>query len=152
MGKQEDMLYRLLETFTEEEQRLVDENNFAYIFTKAYRYVQTGPAIYRRQDAFGQPSADLDGEELALVESGCRQVLEGRGLTPERPFTGLDVHGFYCLFRLFHYRLSQQAATFRDDGILDTMQLEHLMSGETVTYYNLVARLPPDPSNFGESD
>jgi hypothetical protein len=109
-----------------------------------------GPEAYRSRDAFGEPSVELDAEDLALIESGCRQMMEGRGLTPEDPLRGLGIHGFYALFRLFHFSLVRQSVIPGEEGMLDRMRMRHMVDGGEVVYYNLVqydlndAGLPED--------
>ena len=142
MKKEIELLDKIMDAMTGEEQELALENRFAYIFTKANRYLKVGPEIYRKDDFFKQPFIKLSQEELALIESGCKQILQGKGLTSENPFTGLHIGGFYRLFELFHFKTeSQQMASMNtkaQKGILDKMYLKHLVDDSKVAYYNLV--------------
>ena len=132
------LLSSVLDSLTEEERNACEDNDFPYLFGKAYAYLKMGPEVYRKQDAFRQPSEELDEEELKAIESGCRQILEGKGISEEKPFTGLDVGGFYRLFELFHYNLSMQSAKITKQGMLDRMEMCHVVKENVVVYYNLV--------------
>ena len=141
MKKQLESLDEVISKFTEEEKNSVDSNRFAYIFSKAWLYNKIGPEKYRKDDAFKQPPSDFDDEDLEIIANGCRQVLEGIGMTKEKPFTGLDVMGFSALFRLFHFknvtRQCEHGFIFNDKrGALDCITFEHLMDGSHVVYYN----------------
>jgi hypothetical protein len=142
MNEEIELLDKIMDAMTSEEQELALDNRFAYIFTKAHRYLKVGPEIYRKDDFFEQPSIKLSKEELALIESGCKQILQGKGLTAENPLTELHIGGFYRLFELFHFKTeSQQMASMNtkaQKGILDKMYLKHLVDGSEVAYYNLV--------------
>ena len=141
MKKQLESLDEVISKFTEEEKNCVDSNRFAYIFSKAWMYSKVGPEKYRKDDAFKQPPSDFDDEDLEIIANGCRQVLEGIGMTKEKPFTGLDVMGFSALFRLFHFknvaRQCEHGFIFNDKrGALDCITFEHVMDGSHVVYYN----------------
>jgi hypothetical protein len=99
-----ETLEKVMLQFSEEEEKLADLNRFAYIFTKAWLYLKLGPTRYSNDDAFNQPSSDTEEEVLQMLDKGCRQVIEGVGLTSENPFTGLNVVGFSALFELFHFK------------------------------------------------
>jgi hypothetical protein len=150
MGNTSDMkaqLNLLLDAMPVEKRMLAMMFEFPYIFNKAYRLLKDGVDVYRSKDAFGEPSDKLSGEEIALIQEGCRQVLEGRGLTKKDPFTGLGIHGFYILFRTFHYTLDHQSLVGRrDNGMLDEMHMRHVMRETEVVYFNLVVHedIPDD--------
>lgn len=145
-----DLMDEVMDAMSEEMEEMAMVNRFPYFFSKAYAYLNMGPEAYRSRDAFGEPSVELDAEDLALIESGCRQMMEGRGLTPEDPLRGLGIHGFYALFRLFHFSLVRQSVIPGEEGMLDRMRMRHMVDGGEVVYYNLVqydlneAGLPED--------
>jgi hypothetical protein len=145
-----DLMDEVMDAMSEEMEEMAMVNRFPYFFSKAYAYLNMGPEAYRSRDAFGEPSVELDAEDLALIESGCRQMMEGRGLTPEDPLRGLGIHGFYALFRLFHFSLVRQSVIPGEEGMLDRMRMRHMVDGGEVVYYNLVQydldeiRLPQD--------
>jgi hypothetical protein len=133
-----DLMDEVMDGMSSELEEMAMVNRFPYFFSKAFTFLHKGPDAYRSEDAFGEPSADLDAEDLTLLESGCRQMMEGRGLTPEDPLRGLGIHGFYTLFRLFHFSLVRQSVIPGEEGMLDRMRMRHVVDGGEVVYYNLV--------------
>lgn len=133
-----DLMDEVMDGMSDDMEEMAMVNRFPYFFSKAYLFLQMGPDAYRSRDALGEPSTNLDAEDLALIESGCRQVMEGKGLTPEDPFRGLGISGFYALFRLFHFALVRQSVTPNKQGMLDRMEMRHVVDGGEVVYYNLV--------------
>jgi len=140
-SSQTALLDKIINQFSEKEKNLVDSNRFVYIFSKAWLYTKLGPEKYRKDDAFNQPPVDLDYEDLEVLANGCRQVLEGVGLTIEKPFTELDVMGFSALFRLFHFKNIQRKCKHGfifngKTGALDCITFQHVIDGSKVVYYN----------------
>ncbi len=140
-SSQTALLDKIIYQFSEKEKNLVDSNRFVYIFSKAWLYTKLGPEKYRKDDAFNQPPVDLDHEDLEVLANGCRQVLEGVGLTIEKPFTELDVMGFSALFRLFHFKNIQRKCKHGfifngKTGALDCITFQHVIDGSKVVYYN----------------
>lgn len=139
MNKLVEKMAELTGKLTPAELDLFEKCRFPYILSKAHIYLKTGPEIYHRQDAFGMPPGDWDQDDLEDVANGCRQVLDGIGFTPEKPFTGLGISGFYRLFDLFHFENTGRESTTTSDGkFLDKMIMQHVMDGSEVVYYNLV--------------
>jgi hypothetical protein len=137
----DEALDKVINQFSEEEEELMFSNRFVYIFTKAWLYVKKGPEKYRKGDAFNEPPVDYNAEELEILLKACKQVLDGVGMSSEKPFTGIDVFGFNALFRLFHFenvkRTTKHQFMLGDKkGILDCITFEHAMDGEQVVYYN----------------
>lgn len=97
------------------------------------------PEIYRKNDALGMPDPELSKEELELLKTGCRQIQEGKGKSPDNPLTEIGIHGFYLLIELFHFELkSQSTMKSSEDGFLDKMECGHLVTGDELVLYNLV--------------
>ena len=118
-------------------------NNYAYIYSKAELYIKLGPDKYRNGDALGYPLlewVEQEGKEIyKLLDSGCRQVLEFKGLTPETAFGGLGISGFNKLIRLFHFDLEMQSADpLPGGGFIDRMDIKHTMMDISMTLYNKV--------------
>ncbi len=112
---------------------------FGYIHYKAYSYLARGPEAYRQQDGLGMPPEDASPDTLAILEKGCRLILEWHGIASERPLKGIGINGFYRLIELFHFDLVVQRATPEKDGtILDKMLIKHVVTGEEMTLYNEV--------------
>lgn len=141
MKNQLEALNEVIHNFSEAEEERVDENRFPYIFSKAWSYLKIGPEKYRKNDAFSQPPSDFDDEDLEVLANGCRQVLQGIGLTKENPFSGLDVMGFSALFRMFHFEKSSRKTYYNythnsKRGVLDEITLTHVIDNTQVVYYN----------------
>lgn len=119
--------------------KLIIENSYEYIRYKATRYLTVGPVKYRRGDALGMPEESLSATEMALIEEGCRQVTEYKGLTKDNPFELLGVEGFYELMILFHFTLDNRVTTRGGPDIfLDKMHMVHMVTGKKMILYNLV--------------
>jgi hypothetical protein len=67
-----ELLNDLLNSLPAEEQETIMENHFAYLFSKAYKYLKMGPEIYRKTDFFREPPEDMTKEELEVLQSACR--------------------------------------------------------------------------------
>lgn len=136
-----EIMDRVSESFTDEENDLFIDCRFPYIMTKAHNYLNGGPEVYRSTDALGFPSADWTDKDLELIKSGCEQMMEGIGFTADRPFRGLGVRGFYILFNMFHFDSVERKTKRLGIGkMLDQITFEHVIDGGRVTYYNLVER------------
>jgi hypothetical protein len=141
MKNQLETLNEVISNFTEEEKKIMTENRFPYIFSKAWIYLKMGPVKYRKNDAFNQPPADYNEVDLEILANGCKQVLKGIGLVKENPFSEIDVAGFSTLFRLLHFnkidRKTNHHFIFIDkNGALDEITFEHIVDGSQVVYYN----------------
>lgn len=134
-----------LPNFSKELDEIAEQNQFYYIYAKAEMYLKMGPDAYRKGDFFQMPDIDLPQDLLDLIEIGCKQILEGKGLTKDNPFTGLGISGFYRLFELFHFdRLSRNSYYLEKEengGIIDEITFQHVMNKNEGTYYNLVTPL-----------
>jgi hypothetical protein len=112
-----------------------------YIQEKARLFLKMKPEIYRKNDALGRPEPDLTEEELNLIKLGCRQIIEGKGKTPDNPLVDIGIHGFYLLIDLFHFELSMQMMVKMNvEGVLDRMECEHIVTGEELVLFNLVKK------------
>lgn len=132
---------KLINQFSDAEKIIAEKNRYFYIAEKAFLFLKLGPEKYRKNDAFKQPPLDFDDQDLEILANGCRQVLEGIGLTKEKPFTGLDVQGFYGLFALFHFKNIQRQCKHGfilngSKGALDCITFQHLVDGTKVVYLN----------------
>ncbi len=139
MNKQ---LQEVMDEMTPEYLALAEENQFVYLFSKAYLFLKMGPEAYRNQDFFDQPSEDTDPSVLEAISNGCRQILSGRGFSAEEPLTGLGISGFYALMDLFHFKLGRQSIAGRMEGrrgMLDRMEMCHVMDERPCVLFNFVA-------------
>jgi len=137
MNQMHEILRQLMNSMTTEEKELFQTNRYSYLFDKAYKYLKMGSEIYRKNDMLNQPDKNCSDEELELIKNGCQQVLKGKGLTAENPFSELDVVGFRLLFDLFHFEQIERVSYNLGDGkFVDEIKFQHLMDGSIVTYYN----------------
>ena len=114
---------------------------YGYIRTKACLYLLRGPEYYRQQDYFSMPSEDWSDADIQILECGCKQVQNWMGGSPDRPFTGLGIHGFYKLMQLFHYERQEQALVDGNpDVMLDRIEFTHAVTGDSITLYNAVGK------------
>lgn len=123
--------------------KVYHENHYGYIYTKAELYLKIGKEKYRKGDAMGFPRAEWEqefGSEIYdILEKGCKQILEYKGLTPENPFEGLGITGFNVLLLLFHFKLLKQFLVSNTDvNFLDMLELEHVVTKQKMTLYNRV--------------
>ncbi len=114
---------------------------YGYISEKARIFLKVKPEIYRKQDAFGMPDVDLTEEELDLLKSGCKQIVEGKGQTPDNPLTDIGIHGFTILMELFHFEKCMQSIyKSTNEGFLDKMECVHVVTGQELVLYNFVKK------------
>jgi hypothetical protein len=140
--KQYNNLSELYKTFNDNVKIIADKNRFPYIYTKASIYLKSGAEIYRKNDFYKMPDKSWDDEEMAMITVGCQQIIQGKGLTEDNPFTALGVTGFYKLFTTFHFE-SKSRITKRKklDGktyFIDIIDFEHVVDHSIVTYCNMV--------------
>ncbi len=133
----------LMNSWNSRLQQLALDNQFPYIFFKAFHFLALGPVDYRANDFFGQPPNQFTDLDLAILKKGCQQLLKGRGLSISKPLMGLDVLGFNALFRMFHFTPVGRKTDFQfiykgDIGILDKIKFEHKVSKQAVTFYNFI--------------
>lgn len=134
-----ESLNRIMDSLNEEETEQFMDCRFPNILAKVELYLRIGPEKYRTRDFFGMPDPEWDAEDLKIIEDKCRQVLEGKGFRPEKPFRGLHVMEFSGLFSLFHFEQTGKETSSPETGkFLDKMTMRHFMEGGEVTYYNLV--------------
>ena len=113
---------------------------FRHMRVMAERYLHE-PSTFRQKADLELAPADRTSERLARVEAGFRQILDGRGLSPDSPFRDLGVGSFYALLQALHFRvLRQTAQPVEPCFFLDTMEVRHESLGLGVTLYNLAPR------------
>jgi len=140
MGMFQEMT-QALQSMPPEYRQTAEENGYVYIYTKAYLYLQMGPDVYRKQDPFKLPAVDSDPEDLAAIESGCRQILDGDGFSAERPLKRIGISGFYRLLELFHFSMVRQSIGGKASsgkGFVDKMLMRHVMDERLINLYNEV--------------
>ena len=123
------------------QEQLIAENFYEYIRMKVKIYLSDGFEKYRKADAFSQPSGTMTKDRLIRFISGCTQIIEkNKGLSPETPFEGLEIEGFYDLMALFHFKpIRQKIVKMKaKDYIVDEMECEHIITHIKMTLFNKV--------------
>lgn len=117
---------------------------FAYLLSKAQRYLKVGPETYRAADYFNMPNEDWQAPLLAAVKRGMEQICRYKGYLRDNPFEDLGVDGFRALLSTLHFEMEQQSALKLDDSsFLDEMHMRHRMTGQTIVLFNRIAS--PNP-------
>ncbi len=136
---------KVLQSMSEEDRSYAINNQFAYIYSKAYLFLKMGMDLYFRHDFFLiRKSFTYNNEDLLeVLQSGCKQIVEGRGFSANNPLVDLDVFGFSDLMRLFHFskgaRKSNALTHNGENGILDQITFEHFMEEKRIaTLFNFV--------------
>ena len=111
---------------------------FAYARTKALRYHDVGPDVYREGDFFNLPKKSWEPEILVWLQSGCEQMADCIGYLPEKPLEGLGVGGIYKLIELLHFERIRVDSSFDEGYALDKMTLKHSVTGSELILYNRV--------------
>jgi hypothetical protein len=116
-------------------------SKWAYILTKANRYLKHGPEIYRKSDTLEMPSEDWNEQILQEIEACFRQFLDGKGYKMDNPVRNISVVGFYAATETLHFQVIEQAGCMGADGngILDDMLFEHVVDKETINLFNSVS-------------
>lgn len=130
---------QLLDTLNNEEKELFLKNGYSYIYSKAKLFLKLGLKKYLFNDFSEIDISDLDDEDFEILNDGCKQILKGRGLSPEKPFENLGVLGFAKLFEIFHFS-SSRIETMKPEPMkfIDVMSVEHFVEGRKAKYFNLI--------------
>ena len=75
MKNQLETLDEVISKFTVEEKKLMNENRFPYIFSKAWVYLKMGHEKYRKNDTFSQPPLEFDEEDLEILAKYVQKLL-----------------------------------------------------------------------------
>jgi len=131
---------------SQEQQLYLLDNQFSYIFAKAYKFLEKEPVIYRAEDYFKQPTAKLKSEDLTIIKSCCKQIIEGKGFSESSPLMNIDVSEIYRLMRLFHFKFEENktkngTVIGENRGVLDCMVFKHVKDNRKATLYNFVSEL-----------
>ena len=124
------------EELTPELQELAIDNNYEYIKTKAKNYIEIGADRYRKGDAFQMPLCNWTEEDLVQIESGCKQLLDYKGLTIEDSFKGLTIVGFYNLMLLFHFNNVKRKTHYKNKPFIDEIVFKHSVSDVKIRLFN----------------
>lgn len=111
-----------------------------YIRAKARMFHQIGADAYRASDFFGQPNIRLSQENLAALERGAAEIVEGKGFSASTPLTRLPAEFSHSLAGLFHYEVVAQNARRSEDGLyfLDALLCRHMIDDREIVLFNRV--------------
>lgn len=129
---------------------------FLHMRAMAKRYLHD-PGTFLKRAALDMTLTDQSPGRLALLEAGFRQIVEWRGFSPDKPFRGLSVDGFYAMLQALDFRVVRQTAQPVDPCFfVDATDVEHESLGLDVTLYNLASgacasevRGAPPPAGLG---
>lgn len=112
----------------------------AYVLAKAKMVKKMGARVYIVNDPVIDGDA-VDDEDIAVLETGVDQLLDGKGFEKAFPLTGVGISGCNLLFRVFHFTLKEQGATGGEDGcFIDRLVYGHIVDeGREVVAFNSVS-------------
>ena len=115
-------------------------------------YLRLGPDGYRESDPRQMPPAGWPRQILATVRSGYEQLLQGEGLSRDRPLQGIGVTRLNSMMHVLDFTLVFQAAYGPEpDVFLDECHYQHNHDpGRTVILWNRV-EYPPMPAGLVEA-
>lgn len=129
----------LMNKLSNDDLKLLSKNRFPYIFTKAYYFLRDGPELYKKNDAFNLPDNSFSDIDIENIKIGCKQILIGKGFRKENPLEGIGIRGFYRLFELFHFEMSNQKSYKIENGKrLNKITFEHNEDKSKIVCYNIV--------------
>lgn len=86
---------------------------------------------------------------VTAVQSGMRQIADGRGFSPESPLEGIGISAFYRMMTIIGFRCAGQELCDTVRGcFLDKMVMKHEVTGMVVHMYNLVEKPQVDGEDF----
>lgn len=136
-----ERLDKIMSAMSDQESEVALNNHLPYIFTKAEMFMRMGAEKYRKGDFFKQPDADYTPEDIDILKTGCKQILDGKGFSKDKPLKGLGVFGFSGLMLLFHFEKESRVTDHSFEmegkrGALDAITFRHLMDERRATLYN----------------
>jgi hypothetical protein len=132
-------LEELMKNLSAKDVRLLLDNRFPYIFTKAHYFLQDGPELYKKKDAFSLPDNSFSKIDIEKITIGCKQILTGKGFRKDLPMEGIGIRAFYKLLELFHFEMINQLAYKIDtDKRLNKITFKHVKNNSKIVCYNVV--------------
>tara|TARA_B100001287_G_scaffold173192_1_gene145866 strand:+ start:1423 stop:1848 length:426 start_codon:yes stop_codon:yes gene_type:complete len=129
----------LFKNLSQKDKDLALQNRLPYIFTKASYFIKDGPKLYSEKDALNMPDDSYSNDDIEKLKIGCKQIINGIGLTLDNPLKDLGIRGCHKLFSLFHFEMvDQKAFKNKNRNFVDEMTFKHIIDGKEVIYYNLV--------------
>lgn len=107
---------------------------------KAKIYLDQGPEKYKAQVNDDLKLEIISADLLQKIEHGMKQIMQGRGSTVKKSFTGLGVDGFYALTRILNLVIEMQELLFHGPAeLVDKMHMVDSTTGNSFVLYNLLA-------------
>jgi len=107
---------------------------------KAKIYLDQGPEKYTALVNDGLKLEIISVDLLQKIEHGMKQIMQGRGSTVKKSFTGLGVDGFYALTRILNLVIEMQELLFHGPAeLVDKMHMIDSTTGKSFVLYNLLA-------------
>ena len=137
-----DKFIKLINSLPINEQDIMLENHFSYLYIKANQFLKLGVDAYRMGDFFNQPPDDMSKKEITIIRKACKQIIKGNGFIKSKPLTGIGVAGFYDVMRLIHFKLKSRKTIYqytygKERGALDCITFEHFIDVRETTLYNI---------------
>jgi hypothetical protein len=134
-----EQLNSIMKNLSSNDVKILTENRFPYIFTKAFYFLQDGPERFSQNDAFGLPDDSFSKEDIKKIIIGSEQIMNGKGFRKELPLDGIGIRACHKLFELFHFKFIKQSAfKLNTDEFMDEMTFEHVVDKSTIKCYNVV--------------
>ena len=118
-----------------------------YLKSKAEMYIKLGHEKYSKMDALKMPPIEWEqefGVEIwDTLLSGCKQIIENKGMTADNPFENIGIVCMNMLMEIFHYEFVEQKLINESekDGttyMLDNIKYKHIKKDEEISVFNLV--------------
>ena len=118
---------------------------FTSLQSKARHFLEVGPDEYFRTAYFRIQHEALSPEEKEALRTGCQQILENHGLTPDDPLKDVGIDGFWTLMTLFHFEIIGQAIVNSNrEYFLDEMIIKDMYERYgKIALYNRVRNMYP---------
>jgi len=138
-----DHLHRLLTT---EELSLAKKYNYFNLLEEAVNFLHWGELYFNEESLVDLDELDFD--EQLNIRKACIQMVQGKGLSIERPFMDLGISGFNLFLRFMGYSpVIQYLVKSTKDGIYDKIEFRN-KSGKEIVLFNFVMKEVSEPFDF----
>ncbi len=124
---------------------------WAYIRSKAEAYLKSGPKRYRKADALEMPLEEWDAKTFQEIEHCFELFMQNHGWREQFPLKNVSLRGVVRAMETLHFDLMRRRTRKHDRmydrlydraendsmAVMDTLLMEHLVTGESITLYNL---------------
>ena len=142
---------------TTEELTLANEYNYFRLLDKAVNFLQWGELYFDEESLLDLD--DLDFDQNLNLRTASIQMIQGKGLSIERPFIDLGISGFNLFLRFLGYSpVIQYLVKNSKDGIYDKIEFqnkeyefEQLSDGSFIRKNKLKPYIEPKKLNVAEN-